>query len=298
MGKRYNIHSKYKNIYLELPKVIMYGEQYKKALCPAAKLLYGLFMDRVSLSERNGWIEESGEPYFKYRVDEMADDLAVSKPTAIKAKQELIDAGLLEQVFLGKNKPNKLYLCEPDITENDIYKIRETENAGSGEKEPSALQQQGSKKSLPPEGSKESLPREVKNLYPNKPYFNKPLKTNKEIKETAPALYSDVPQNIKRVIESMSGTTERARDIWYKVIFSFTDSIFYKSDQTPFIMSVQELCEARPEVDVKIAEKIKFALKEYERGTVKNLDGYLMICVQDVFKELYADYMKEMLYAD
>ena len=40
-----------------------------------AKLLYGLLLDRMSLSAKNGWYDEQGRVYIYYTLDEIQEDL-------------------------------------------------------------------------------------------------------------------------------------------------------------------------------------------------------------------------------
>ena len=48
-----------------------------------ASLLYGLMLDRMSLSMKNGWFDEENRAYIIYTVENMMEDLGCSKPTYI-----------------------------------------------------------------------------------------------------------------------------------------------------------------------------------------------------------------------
>lgn len=51
-----------------------------------------------------------------------------SETTLTKIKKELKDSNLNEEKRMGFNKPNKIYLIYPEITESDMYEIDNLEN--------------------------------------------------------------------------------------------------------------------------------------------------------------------------
>lgn len=106
-----------------------------------AKLLYGLVIDRISLSIKNkeDWVDENNEVYCYYTNEAMQKILNRSKPFVIKLKKELHQAGLLLEVQQGMNKPNRIYPLEV--------------------------------KTVNP-GSKQNLPPEVKTVNPNHTNIN------------------------------------------------------------------------------------------------------------------------------
>ena len=79
-----------------------------------AKLLYGLLLNRTTLSQKNGWVSDEGNVYVIYTIKQMADDLSRSERTVKTALNELEHAGLLVRVRQGWNKANKLFLLLPD----------------------------------------------------------------------------------------------------------------------------------------------------------------------------------------
>ncbi|PCF85388.1 hypothetical protein B4W75_12485 [Staphylococcus intermedius] len=103
------------------------NEQYKK-LSNDTKIAYGILRDRVELSIKNNWVDDLGNIYFIYTVKHLETILNCGNKKVIKIKNELEEAGLLEQKRLGLNKPNMLYLKKPTITQKDIYIIDNYEN--------------------------------------------------------------------------------------------------------------------------------------------------------------------------
>ena len=70
-----------------------------------AKLLYAIFLDRVSLSIKNGWVDENGRVFIYYSVINIC-----GTQKACKLLDELEIFGALERRRQGLGKPNKLYL--------------------------------------------------------------------------------------------------------------------------------------------------------------------------------------------
>lgn len=59
-----------------------------------AKLLYGLVLNRTTLSQKSGWVSEDGNVYVIYTIKQMANDLDRSERTVKTALRELENAGL------------------------------------------------------------------------------------------------------------------------------------------------------------------------------------------------------------
>ncbi len=88
------------------------GQQFK-GLSTDAKLLYGLLLDRMGLSSRNGWYDDLGRVYIYYPVEEIEDALNCSHSKAVRLLAELDAAkgiGLIERVRQGLGKPSMIYV--------------------------------------------------------------------------------------------------------------------------------------------------------------------------------------------
>ena len=75
-----------------------------------AKLLYAIFLDRVSLSIKNGWVDENGRVFIYYSVINICEILNCGTQKVCKLLDELETFGALERRRQGLGKPNKLYL--------------------------------------------------------------------------------------------------------------------------------------------------------------------------------------------
>ncbi|WP_269909095.1 replication initiator protein A [Staphylococcus aureus] len=112
-----------------MPKTLRFTKLYKflfedptfNTLPAKAKLLYALISERQSLSKANAkqhgiqsqFIDNEGRLFSIYTNQELMTKLNMSKPTVIKLKKQLIEFGLLEDVRLGNNQPNRLYPKKP-----------------------------------------------------------------------------------------------------------------------------------------------------------------------------------------
>ena len=60
--------------FFKLPKCLVEDEGFVE-LSMDAKLLYALFLDRVSLSIKNGWIDNQGRVFIYYSIKNICEDL-------------------------------------------------------------------------------------------------------------------------------------------------------------------------------------------------------------------------------
>ena len=60
--------------FITIPKLLLKDERFKN-ISSEAKILYGCLLDRNSLSQKNGWVDEKNRVYVIYTVKEMQKDL-------------------------------------------------------------------------------------------------------------------------------------------------------------------------------------------------------------------------------
>lgn len=83
--------------FYRLPKALITDSRFKD-ISNSAKLLYGLMLDRMSLSARSGWFDDENRVYIKYSVKSIMEDMNCSKMTAVGLLKELQGIGLLDVV--------------------------------------------------------------------------------------------------------------------------------------------------------------------------------------------------------
>ncbi|MBS4881257.1 MAG: replication initiator protein A [Firmicutes bacterium] len=95
--------------FYRIPKILLTDPTYK-TLTASAKLLYTLMLDRMSLSTRNGWLDEEGRVYIYYRMSEIMSTLCCGHNKAIALYAELEKVGLIERKKQGQGRPAKIYV--------------------------------------------------------------------------------------------------------------------------------------------------------------------------------------------
>lgn len=172
-GKEAEQYSFYK-----IPK-LLFTDDYFKKISVEAKVLYGLMLDRMSLSVKNQWMDEEGRAYIYYSLEDIMDALGCSNKKAISIMKELdIDAGigLIEKKRQGQGKPTMIYLKQFMI--QDVQKCRNyTSEEKSVVSEVKNLHILKCKNDI--SRSEENTCLEVKNIHTNKNNIN-----NTEISNT------------------------------------------------------------------------------------------------------------------
>lgn len=60
--------------FYRVPKMLIKDKRFKK-LSSDAKLLYGLMLDRMALSMKNGWLDNENRVYIHYTMESIMEDL-------------------------------------------------------------------------------------------------------------------------------------------------------------------------------------------------------------------------------
>ena len=98
--------------FYRIPKVLVTSQEFRK-VSDSAKLLYGLMLDRMGLSVKNGWFDEQNRAYIYFKTDEIMELMccATEKATRIVAELDSVKGiGLIERIKQGQGKPAKIYL--------------------------------------------------------------------------------------------------------------------------------------------------------------------------------------------
>ena len=75
--------------------------------------LYGMLLDRMSLSIKNEWYDDTGRVYIYYTVDEVCSNLNCGRDKAMRLLAELDTGkgvGLIERKKQGQGKPTRIYV--------------------------------------------------------------------------------------------------------------------------------------------------------------------------------------------
>ena len=74
--------------FYRVPRLLIKDNRFRN-LSSDAKLLYGLMLDRMALSIKNGWFDEENRAYIHYTTDNIMEDLGCAKEKCSKVVAEL-----------------------------------------------------------------------------------------------------------------------------------------------------------------------------------------------------------------
>lgn len=83
--------------FYRLPKALITDACFK-GMRNNTKLLYGLMLDRMSLSKKREWLDEANKVCIKYSLNNIEEDLNVSRKTASSLLKELEEIGLIDMI--------------------------------------------------------------------------------------------------------------------------------------------------------------------------------------------------------
>lgn len=110
--------------FYRIPKVLFTDERFK-SISAEAKILYGILLDRMSLSRKNGWLDEQGRVFIIFTLDEVMEAIGCADQKATKLLNELDSkAGLIERKRQGLGKPNLIFV--KNFVENSSGSISPT----------------------------------------------------------------------------------------------------------------------------------------------------------------------------
>ena len=109
--------------FFRIPKAL-FREQRFQDLSTDAKTLYGILLDRMSLSAKNGWLDEQGRVFIIFTIEDVKRALCCADNKATKLLRELEEFGLIERKRRGLGKPSLVYTVTKDpINKQGEYKL-------------------------------------------------------------------------------------------------------------------------------------------------------------------------------
>ena len=121
--------------FVRVPKVLFTDKEHFGGLSNEAKLLYGLLLERMSLSRKNNWIDKHNRVYIIFPVEEIEESLNVGHEKALNLLKELDDQsgiGLVKKKRRGLGLPSILYvknfIVKGEQNTDHVPTSRSTEN--------------------------------------------------------------------------------------------------------------------------------------------------------------------------
>ena len=116
--------------FYRLPKALFVDPRFR-GISSESKILYGLLLDRMGLSAKNGWTDDTGRVYIIFTTEEIMEALYYADNKATKLMKELEGIGLIERKRRGLGKPSLIYV-KNFISESSEPRIQSRENHDSG----------------------------------------------------------------------------------------------------------------------------------------------------------------------
>lgn len=126
--------------FYRIPRLLIKDERFK-GLSNDAKLLYGLMLDRLALSIKNGWFDDNNRAYIHYTMENVMEDLGCAKEKCSKIFKELDSTngiGLIEKKRQGLGKPDIIYVKnfvveDEEKTAGDSGELQEVRKSNDSE---------------------------------------------------------------------------------------------------------------------------------------------------------------------
>ena len=117
--------------FFRIPKAL-FQEQRFQDLSTDAKTLYGILLDRMSLSVKNEWFDKKGRVFIIFTIEDVKRTLCCADNKAMKLFRELEKFGLVERKRRGLGKPSLVYVknFSSDLS-NERVQNRENHESGS-----------------------------------------------------------------------------------------------------------------------------------------------------------------------
>lgn len=282
--------------FFKIPK-ILYTDSIFKTLSSDAKVLYAILLDRMSLSMKNGWLDEENKVFIIFTIDEIEETMNIGRNKAINIMKEIQDFGLIEKKRRGLGKPNIIYVKSFLVETKEENRTAEEET--SEDRNLNVKFQEVSKANLQKfekqtSRNLENKPQEVSKTNCNKTNTNKTEYSNTDFNHTSPRSPSktsginhqeqdpeveETIQTLKQNIEYLSLIEERAEEketidlmlnLMTEVIKNKTDRRINQS-RIPFERLKEQLLTLKKEH----IDYVLLVLSE-NKNKISNLRAYLL----------------------
>lgn len=282
--------------FFKIPK-ILYTDSIFKTLSSDAKVLYAILLDRMSLSMKNGWLDEENKVFIIFTIDEIEETMNIGRNKAINIMKEIQDFGLIEKKRRGLGKPNIIYVKSFLVETKEENRTAEEET--SEDRSLNVKFQEVSKANLQKfekqtSRNLENKPQEVSKTNCNKTNTNKTEYSNTDFNHTFPRSPSktsginhqeqdpeveETIQTLKQNIEYLSLIEERAEEketidlmlnLMTEVIKNKTDRRINQS-RIPFERLKEQLLTLKKEH----IDYVLLVLSE-NKNKISNLRAYLL----------------------
>ena len=257
--------------FYRIPKAL-FQEQRFQNLSTDAKTLYGILLDRMSLSVKNEWFDKQGRVFIIFTIEDVKRALCCADNKATKLLRELENFGLIERKRRGLGKPSLVYVknFSSDLS-NERVQNRENHESGSPK---NACQD------------------------PPKSRCNKNKKSKTERNNTNPILSDELEKmkNRKMRICTILAGGKKPGEVYFAAIAPDMELTVITLDEAPDILPCFDESDASihlPDTSLLLcynpAQVLKMAGKRYLTGPVilvrTNMDGnFISLTIDDVYR--------------
>ena len=135
----YKLNETLEHKYYQIPQELFVNEKYKNKLNSDSKILYAFLLDRLSLSQKNHWIDEDNNVYLIFTREEVQEKLNLSDKTVTKSFKILMEVNLVQEKRQGLGKPNLIYVGKINHSDSENLRFLNRKNYDSGIGESTAL---------------------------------------------------------------------------------------------------------------------------------------------------------------
>ncbi len=182
--------------FYRIPKALLTDPRYK-SVSIEAKVLYGLLLDRMGLSVKNGWMDSDKRVYIYFTQEDAMNLMGCGKDKATKLFRELDKdgIGLIERKKQGQGRPTRIYV-KNFILPPEPGQPQQPEQAPPPPASQTAENQQSrplDRAALLTAEKPQSAPLETRGLDGGFSAPNKTEKKNTDLNDTDPSIHPPTP---------------------------------------------------------------------------------------------------------
>ena len=265
--------------FYRIPKAL-FQEQRFQSLSTDAKTLYGILLDRMSLSAKNGWLDEQNRVFIIFTIEDVKRSLCCADNKATKLLRELEEFGLIERKRRGLGRPSLVYV-KNFSADSSKTRFQNRENHESG-------------------GFKSA------SQDPAKPRCNKTDKNNTEMNETYPFNSEETDGMSQREqlekyfsqsleVELLLRLCPDDEDIIYQIVDLLVDTCATKRKMLRIAGDDRPAEVVRSRFMKLNADHIKFVLKclAENSSTIRNMKQYLLASLYNAPTTMQLSYQNQ-----
>lgn len=221
--------------FYRIPKILIVDNRFK-GLSTDAKLLYGLMLDRMSLSVKSGWFDEKNRVFIHFALNDIMEQLNCQHGKSVKLLAELDDAkgiGLIRRVKQGQGRPAKIYVMKAATPAQP----RLPNNGNQDFSKPELQTAENRKSRLPKTGSADFPKSERNNTERN----------NTDLSDTNPSIHPALGASDSMDVDGLRQTVKENID--YDILLQDHRYDRDRLDEIVYLI-VETLCSTKPTICV------------------------------------------------